>query len=135
MLERWRTESGLELDDAVLDRCFGRVERALSISEVSPELAGRNAAVARRGAERLGWSHGYLRRNAKGCVGSGVCVFGCPTSAKQHTGITYIPRAIAAGAELLTGTDARRLLIHRRQVRGSRPGSQTARAWTSRRRG
>ncbi len=118
VLERWRTESGLELDDAVLDRCFGRVERALSISEVSPELAGRNAAVARRGAERLGWSHGYLRRNAKGCVGSGVCVFGCPTSAKQHTGITYIPRAIAAGAELLTGTDARRLLIRRRQVRG-----------------
>ena len=57
-----------------------------------------NAAVARRGAERLGWSHGFLRRNARGCVGSGVCVFGCPASAKQHTGITYLPRADAAGA-------------------------------------
>jgi len=118
VLERWRRDHGLELDDQLLDRCFRRVERALSISEVTPELAGRNAAVVRRGAERLGWSHGYLKRNAKGCVGSGVCAFGCPTSAKQHTGITYVPRARAAGAQVLTGADARRLLTARRRVRG-----------------
>ncbi len=98
--------------------CFERVEHALSVSEVSPELAGANAAVARRGAERLGWSHGYLRRNARGCVGSGVCVFGCPTSAKQHTGITYIPRAIAAGAKVLTGAEARSIRIRRGRARG-----------------
>ena len=93
VLERWAREFGLELDERTLRPCFERVEQALSVSEVTPELAGANAAVARRGAQRLGWSHGYLRRNARGCVGSGVCVFGCPTSAKQHTGITYVPRA------------------------------------------
>ncbi len=92
VLERWAREFGLELDEHACGPCFERVERALSVAEVTPELAGANAAVARRGAERLGWSHGYLRRNARGCVGSGVCVFGCPTSAKQHTGITYIPQ-------------------------------------------
>jgi len=118
VLERWRRERGIELDDVLLDRCFARVERSLSVSEVEPELAGRNAAVVRRGAERLGWSHGYLKRNAKGCVASGVCAFGCPTSAKQHTGITYIPRARAAGAQILSGTDARRVLVARRRVRG-----------------
>jgi choline dehydrogenase-like flavoprotein len=118
VLERWRRECGLELDAGLLDRCFGRVEQALSIAEVTPELAGRNAAVMRRAAERLGWSHGYLKRNAKGCVGSGVCAFGCPTSAKQHTGITYIPRARAAGAEILTGADARRVLVEGRRVKG-----------------
>jgi choline dehydrogenase-like flavoprotein len=118
VLQRWRTEFGLELDDEQLDRCFARVERALSINEVTPELAGGNAAVVRRGAERLGWSHGYLKRNAKGCVGSGVCAFGCPTSAKQHTGITDIPRARAAGAQVLDRTDARRLLVDRRRVKG-----------------
>jgi choline dehydrogenase-like flavoprotein len=118
VLERWRSEFGLELDPGELDRCFARVEENLSIDEVTPELAGANAAVVRRGAERLGWSHGYLRRNAKGCVGSGVCVYGCPTAAKQHTGITYIPKARAAGARILTGTDVRRILLSRRQVRG-----------------
>lgn len=110
VLDKWSERHGLELDRQALDACFERVEQSLSIGEVTPELAGGNAAVARRGAERLGWSHGYLRRNAKGCVGSGVCAFGCPTSAKQHTGITYMPRARAAGAVVMTGVTARRIL-------------------------
>lgn len=118
VLDRWAREFGLELDEEALRPCFERVERSLSVAEVSAELAGANAAVARRGAERLGWSHGYLRRNARGCVGSGVCVFGCPTSAKQHTGITYIPRAEAAGARILTGIDVRKILVERGQARG-----------------
>jgi choline dehydrogenase-like flavoprotein len=118
VLERWVDEHGLELDEAIIDACFTRVERSLSVGEVTPELAGVNAAVARRGAERLGWSHGYLRRNARGCVGSGVCVFGCPTSAKQHTGITYIPRAERAGAQIFTGADVRELSRERGRVRG-----------------
>ncbi|HEV7771747.1 MAG TPA: GMC family oxidoreductase [Conexibacter sp.] len=119
VLARWRREFGLEaLTEDTLDPCFARVEQALSISEVTPELAGRNAAVARRGAEALGWSHGFLRRNARGCVGSGVCAFGCPTSAKQHVGITYVPRAEAAGAQVISGADVRRVLVERGVARG-----------------
>jgi choline dehydrogenase-like flavoprotein len=121
VLERWRREYGLEeLTQEALDPCFGRVEEALSVAEVTPELAGGNAAVARRGARALGWSHGYLRRNARGCVGSGVCAFGCPTSAKQHVGITYVPRARAAGARILTGADVRRVLVSGGRVVGVR---------------
>jgi len=119
VLERWREAFGLEaLTEQALDPCFARVEQALSVAEVTPELAGANAAVARRGAEALGWSHGYLRRNAKGCVGSGVCAFGCPTSAKQHTGIMYVPRAEAAGARILTGADVRRIVVEGGRARG-----------------
>jgi choline dehydrogenase-like flavoprotein len=118
VLERWRREFGLEVDQHSLRPCFERVEQALSVDEVTPELAGANAAVARRGAERLGWSHGYLRRNARGCVGSGVCAFGCPTSAKQHTGITYIPRAERAGARILTGASVERVHIEGRRTQG-----------------
>jgi len=118
VLERWRADFGLDLDSETLELCFQRVEDALSVSEVTPELAGANAAVARRGAERLGWSHGYLRRNARGCVGSGVCAFGCPTSAKQHTGITYVPRAELAGARVLTGATVERIDVRGGRVHG-----------------
>jgi choline dehydrogenase-like flavoprotein len=111
VLDRWAREFGLDIDEQSLRPCFERVERALSVNEVTPELAGGNAAVARRGAERLGWSHGYLSRNARGCVGSGVCAFGCPTSAKQHTGITYVPRAERAGARIVTGARVERVLM------------------------
>jgi choline dehydrogenase-like flavoprotein len=51
-------------------------------------------------------------------VGSGVCVYGCPTSAKQHTGITYIPRATAAGARIVSGADVRRVLIDGGRAQG-----------------
>jgi choline dehydrogenase-like flavoprotein len=119
VLQRWSAEHGLEeLTPEALDPCFQRVEQALSIQEVTPELAGNNAAIARRGAAALGWSHGYLRRNARGCVGSGVCAFGCPTSAKQHVGITYVPRAEAAGARVIANADVRRILIERGAARG-----------------
>ncbi|HUB04534.1 MAG TPA: GMC family oxidoreductase [Solirubrobacteraceae bacterium] len=118
VLGDWRARFGLELDEESLAPCFARVERALSVAEVTPKVAGQNAAVIRRGAERLGWSHGYLKRNARGCVGSGVCAFGCPTSAKQHAGITYVPRARAAGATVLTGADVRRVLVEGRRSAG-----------------
>jgi choline dehydrogenase-like flavoprotein len=120
VLERWRREFGLDVDEDSLRPCFERVERALSVAEVTPELAGNNAAVARRGAERLGWSHGYLRRNARGCVGSGVCAFGCPTSAKQHTGITYVPRAERAGARILTGASVELIAVESSRAAGAR---------------
>jgi choline dehydrogenase-like flavoprotein len=115
VLDRWRSELGLEID---LDPFLERVERALGVAQVPAELAGRNAAVARRGAERLGWSGGFLRRNVRGCVGSGVCAFGCPAGAKQHAGEVFIARAEAAGARVLGGVRARRILVERGRARG-----------------
>jgi choline dehydrogenase-like flavoprotein len=123
VLERWRRELGLEeLTEAELDPFFRRVERELNVSQVPAELAGRNAEVVRRGVERLGWSGDYIYRNARGCVGSGVCVFGCPAAAKQHVGITYVPRAWAAGATTYTGARAQAV-----QLRGGRARAVVAR--------
>lgn len=93
-----------------LDPHFRRVERHLNVSQVPAGLAGGNAAAVRRGAEALGWAGGYLFRNARGCVGSGVCGFGCPSGAKQHVGVSYVPAALAAGATLHTGVRARRIV-------------------------
>jgi choline dehydrogenase-like flavoprotein len=44
-----------------------------------------------------------------------VCAFGCPTSAKQHTGITYLPRAQAAGARVLAQTSVLRIATQGRR--------------------
>jgi choline dehydrogenase-like flavoprotein len=119
VLEMWQTRFGLEeLSAHTLDPFFRRVERELNVTQVPPHIAGRNADIARRGAEALGWSGDYIWRNVRGCVGSGVCNFGCPTSAKQHTGITYVPRAWDAGAVTFTGTRARRILMRAGRAHG-----------------
>ena len=112
VLARWSAEFGLHgLTPAALAPVFARVEATLGVAEVPPELAGANAALIRRGAERLGWSGGYLRRNARGCQGSGVCSFGCPTGAKQHAGDAYLAPARAAGALACTGARAERIVM------------------------
>jgi choline dehydrogenase-like flavoprotein len=112
VLELWAERFGLEqLGVEELDPFFRRVERELNVSQVPPDLAGRNALVVKRGADALGWSGDFIFRNARGCVGSGVCAFGCPTSAKQHTGQTYVPRAWEAGAVTYSGCRANRIVV------------------------
>jgi hypothetical protein len=119
VLEMWRERFGLEeLSAAELDPFFRRVERELNVAQVPAKIAGRNTEVVKRGADALGWSGDYVWRNVRGCVGSGVCNFGCPTSAKQHVGITYVPRAWDAGATTYTGTRARRILINGGRAHG-----------------
>jgi choline dehydrogenase-like flavoprotein len=118
VLERWRAERGLEaLTPQALDPFFRRVERILNVSQVPPALAGRNALLVKRGADALGMHGDYLFRNARGCVGSGVCAFGCPTGAKQHVGITYVPQAWAAGATTYTGARVTRIVTTGGRVR------------------
>lgn len=66
------------------------------------------ALVLARGAEALGipWTPTPLatlsapRGDAHPCVYRGFCVSGCATNAKQSALVTWIPRAINAGAEI-----------------------------------
>jgi choline dehydrogenase-like flavoprotein len=66
------------------------------------------AHVLAKGAEAMGisWSETPLatlsapRGLAHPCVYRGFCVAGCSTNAKQSALVTWIPRAIAAGAEI-----------------------------------
>lgn len=118
VLEHWRRDFGLEdLTPEALDPFFRRVEREINVAQVPPELAGANAHVVKRGADALGWSGDFIWRNARGCVGSGVCAFGCPTSAKQHVGVTYVPRAWEAGAVTFSECRAERLEVEGGRVR------------------
>jgi choline dehydrogenase-like flavoprotein len=119
VLEMWAGRFGLEqLTPAELEPYFRRVERELNVVQTPASIAGRNAEVVKRGADRLGYSGDFVYRNVRGCVGSGVCNFGCPTAAKQHVGVTYVPKAWEAGATTYSGTRARRLVLDGRRVRG-----------------
>jgi choline dehydrogenase-like flavoprotein len=118
VLEMWRERFGLEsMSAAALDPIFRRVERIQNVVQVPPEYAGRNAHIVKRGAEALGWSGDFVYRNVRGCVGSGICTFGCPTSAKQHVGLTYVPQAWEAGATTYTGCRATRLDVQNGRIR------------------
>jgi choline dehydrogenase-like flavoprotein len=124
ILESWVERFGLAgMAPGELDPFFRRVEREIHVAQVPEDLAGTNALVIKRGADTLGWSGDLLFRNASGCVGSGVCAFGCPTSSKLHMGLTYVPRAWDAGATTYTHCNAEAL-----EIAGGRATAVIARA-------
>ncbi len=73
-----------------------------------PHELNAAALVLAEGAEALGigWSPTPLatvsapRGHSPPCVYRGMCVLGCSTNAKQSVLITWLPRALAAGAEI-----------------------------------
>jgi choline dehydrogenase-like flavoprotein len=133
VLEMWRERFGLdELTEAEMDSYFRRVERELNVVKTPATIAGKNAEIVKRGADRLGYAGDYVYRNVRGCIGSGICNFGCPTSAKQHVGVTYVPKAWEAGATTYSAVRAEHLLIDGRTVRGVAATTASGRSLTVR---
>ncbi len=62
------------------------------------------------GAEALGASGGPISRNAGGCVQCSSCPLGCEIDAKRATHVSYLPRAVAAGARVRAGVKVQRIL-------------------------
>ena len=112
VLEAWSRDLQLpELGPEAMRPHFDRVEEILGVAPSEDRYLGGCARVVARGAERLGLAHGPLARNAPGCDGQGVCCFGCPTDAKRSTNVSYVPRALRAGAVLVPNTRVEQVLV------------------------
>ena len=57
-----------------------------------------------------------MARSAPGCVGSGRCLQGCPSGAKNSLENTLIPAFLKSGGKLLSGHKVRRLEIKNNRV-------------------
>lgn len=90
---------------------YERVESVLGVDVAGSKFLGGGADAIARGAERLGFRHNPLRRNAPECDGQGLCCFGCPSDAKRSTNVSYVPMALQAGANLIVGAHAERLIV------------------------
>ncbi len=121
VLKRWHLECGLrDLSEEELGLLYGAVEEYLFVKRADPEVAGRNNLLFVESAERLGYSGGFLPRNAKDCEGFGVCAYGCPSGAKQSVNVSYIPDAVRAGADLYTRCRAERIVVRNGRAVGVR---------------
>ncbi|MFD6921789.1 GMC family oxidoreductase N-terminal domain-containing protein [Streptomyces sp. NPDC059944] len=112
VLARWSGSFGFALADG-FGPLLDEVERTLRVAPQPLDVLGNNGLLALAGAERLGWRAAPLRRNAPGCKGSCQCVVGCPTGAKQSVQLSVLPDACAAGARIVTGARAHRVLLDR----------------------
>lgn len=120
-LASWREGMGLpaEFSSEGLSPYYERVERMLQVAPADPLHLGAIGPIIRRGAERLGYRHGPLPRNAPGCDGQGVCCFGCPTGAKRSTDVSYVPEALKRGAQLITAAHVTAIDVVAGRARGA----------------
>ncbi|HEX2128047.1 MAG TPA: GMC family oxidoreductase [Solirubrobacterales bacterium] len=138
VLSRWREQHGVEWATE-LDGEYAEAEEFLHVTPVDPERMGRNGQLLMEGAEALGVSHHPLSRNAGRCIECGSCPYGCRLDAKRAMHVSYLPRAVAAGARVRAGVEARRVVFEGGRATGlecvrgvARQGSGSPRPFTVR---
>ncbi|HJL01356.1 MAG TPA: GMC family oxidoreductase [Polyangiaceae bacterium LLY-WYZ-15_(1-7)] len=101
VLDEWAREHGLpEYAPAKMAPYFDHVEQHLRVETVTPDRWSRSTHLFDEGAAKSGFRLKSLRRNTEGCQGCGQCNFGCPEKAKMSVDLSYLPRAVAKGAEV-----------------------------------
>ena len=109
-LRYWREAHGIEgLEPEAMAPWFEKMEQRLHIAPWDTHNV--NNELLARGAEKLGWKHGVIKRNVHGCANLGYCGLGCPLGAKQSMDVTAIPDALDHGATLVTRVRAERLVL------------------------
>lgn len=108
VLARWRREFdiGDAIDDKALAEAFEKIEKDLNIRTTTPAALGRNHALLKEGADKLGYESRIIPRNERGCEGHDQCLSGCPIGAKQSMDLTYVPAALERGARLYHSCEA-----------------------------
>ncbi len=110
ILEDWRQRFGIEWATDLAAE-FSEAEDFLRVMPVDPERMGRNGQLAMEGATAIDASGGPISRNAGNCVQCSSCPFGCEIDAKRGMHVSYLPRAVTAGARLRTGVEAQHVLV------------------------
>lgn len=110
VLDEWARDHGTEgMSAAELAPVFARIERELHARRVPDDAHSPNNRIVLDGAAALGWSSQQAVINARNCIRTGFCGYGCRSGAKQGTLETFLPRALAAGARLVVNAEAQRI--------------------------
>ena len=137
VLDHWRRRYGVEWAHD-LGSDFAEAEEFLRVTPLDPERMGRNGQLAMEGAQAIGASGGPISRNAGNCVQCSSCPFGCRIDAKRGMHVSYLPRAVAAGARIRAGVQANKVLVEDGRTVGVRcsttggPGNGRRRPYTVR---
>jgi choline dehydrogenase-like flavoprotein len=131
VLADWKQRFGISWATD-LDADFAEAEKTLRVTQLDPERMGRNGQLAMEGAAAIGASGAPIHRNAGSCVQCSSCPFGCEIDAKRGMHVSYLPRAVAAGARIRAGVQVDRIVVEDGRATGV-SGSTRAGAGSGRR--
>ena len=110
ILDDWKDRFGIAWARD-MDADYAEAEQFLHVTQLDPERMGRNGQLAMEGAAAIGASGAPIHRNAGSCVQCSSCPFGCEIDAKRGMHVSYLPRAVAAGARIRAGVQVERVIV------------------------
>ena len=106
ILDEWSKDHGLEgYSYSELEGHFKTIEKDLNVearSILNEKNTNLDSQKLIKGARNLNWRTEIVPRAAKDCKYTNSCSIGCPTGAKQSTLVSYLPRALEAGAKIFS---------------------------------
>ncbi len=109
-------EPGLGWD--AMQPLYDEVSRIVGVQVTRTEVSGVNNDIIVKGVEALGLEGGLAPRSTPGCVGCGVCYYGCPSRGKASTNLTFLPRATSSGARIQAEVQIDSILIENNRAVG-----------------
>ena len=128
--EEWAAHGVPAFASGEFARSLEAVWERLDVNDEHGAASARDK-VLERGARALGWHIEAQPRNVRGCDQDGICgycCFGCPLGAKQDVTHTWLADAVAAGARVLAGARAERVLVERGAAVGAEGSGVRVRA-------
>ncbi len=117
VLDEWARDHGVYgMRPNEMTPVFERIEREVLAREVPVDAHSANNRLILDGARALGWRASTGRINAEQCVRCGFCGVGCRHNAKQSALLTYLPRALIAGAKLYADARVTRIELRERDA-------------------
>jgi choline dehydrogenase-like flavoprotein len=110
VLDDWQRRFGIGWAGG-MDADYAEAEDFLRVTQLDPARMGRNGQLAMEGAAAIGASGAAIHRNAGNCTQCSSCPFGCEIDAKRGMHVSYLPRAVAAGARIRAGVQVNRVLV------------------------
>ena len=98
VLQTWRDEHGCEtITNDRFGAYFDRIWETLGVTVNPVAVQRNNNLIFKSGAEALGLDGRFMARSAPGCVGCGICQYGCPTGGKTSADRTFLRQALSSG--------------------------------------
>lgn len=119
IMKRWQWEKGMrDYSPQKMDKYFTRVEKTIQAKAIIPEAENRESELLRLGAKRLKYKYHDNIRNQDKCVGTNMCITGCPTGAKQAAGLSYIPAFLKNNGQVFPHCRVHKVVTKRRRAIG-----------------
>lgn len=121
VLHEWSHDLGLHtMTPEGVDAHFRVVEDVVHVETVPEGMRSRSTELYARGAAKMGVPLKSMRRNTSGCRGVSRCNFGCPHGAKLSVDVSFLPRASAKGALIVSDALVERVDVTSGVARGVR---------------